>query len=308
MSQLRISLFGRFCVLNDDQLAEGFETQKVQELFCYLLLHRDRPHPREKLADLLWSNSSSAQAKKYLRHTLWQLQSMLEKTSPGGKTVLQVESDWLQINEAADFWVDAAEFERAFAQVKGRRGSEMDSAQARTIRRAVRTYHGDLLENWYQDWCIFERERFQNMYLSLLDKLMGYCEARADYDSGISYGFKILRSDPARERTHRRLMRLQYLSGDRTGALRQYQRCAVILVKELDIEPAARTKILYQQIQADDLLAPRPASQTDSSRRDYAALSLSEIRDHFLMLRDTLIVAQQQVEQDIEALSRTRDE
>jgi hypothetical protein len=63
MSQLRISSFGRFCAQCDDQLAEGFETQKVQELFCYLHLHRDRPHPREKLADMLWSSGSSAQAK-----------------------------------------------------------------------------------------------------------------------------------------------------------------------------------------------------------------------------------------------------
>jgi DNA-binding SARP family transcriptional activator len=307
MSQLRISLFGRFCVQCDDQLAEGFEIQKVQELFCYLLLHRDRPHPREKLADLLWSSSSSAQAKKYLRQTLWQLQSMLEQAGPAGKTVLLVESDWLQVNEAAELWVDATEFERAFARVKGRRGGEMDSAQARTIRRAVRSYQGDLLENWYQDWCIFERERLQNIYLSLLDKLMGYCEARADYDSGISYGFEILRNDPARERTHRRLMRLHYLSGDRTGALRQYQRCAVILAKELDIEPAARTKILYQQIQGDHPLAPRPASRAAASNSDYTTLSLSEIRDHFLLLCDTLIVAQQQVDHDIEALSRTRD-
>ena len=33
-------------------------------------------------------------------------------------------------------------------------------------------YRGDLLTGWYQDWCLIERERYQCMFVSLLDKLM----------------------------------------------------------------------------------------------------------------------------------------
>ena len=36
-------------------------------------------------------------------------------------------------------------------------------------------YRGDLLEGCYQDWCLFERERLQNAYLAMLDKLMVRC-------------------------------------------------------------------------------------------------------------------------------------
>jgi two-component SAPR family response regulator len=93
----------------------------------------------------------------------------------------------------------------------------------------VALYHGDLLEDWFQDWCLYERERLQNIYLAALDKLMDYCEASRDYDAGLAYGTRILRHDLARERTHRRLMRLYYLAGDRTSALRQYDRCVQIL-------------------------------------------------------------------------------
>jgi hypothetical protein len=80
---------------------------------------------------------------------------------------------------------------------------------------------------------------------------MDYCEAHLDYETGILYGGRILRVDPAQERTHRRLMRLHYLSGDRTAALRQYQQCECALRENLNVKPARRTVALYEQIRAD---------------------------------------------------------
>ena len=41
MATFKIYLFGRFCVRHNEQILDGFEARKVQELFCYLLLHRD---------------------------------------------------------------------------------------------------------------------------------------------------------------------------------------------------------------------------------------------------------------------------
>jgi DNA-binding SARP family transcriptional activator len=66
MSILRVSLFGKFRVQLGEQVMTSLNVRKVQELFCYLLLYRDRPHPREALASLLWGDSSTAQSRKYL--------------------------------------------------------------------------------------------------------------------------------------------------------------------------------------------------------------------------------------------------
>ncbi len=77
MSALRICLFGKFCVRRNEQVLDGFDARKVQELFCYLLLHRDHSLPRETLASLLWPDTTTAQSKKNLRQALWQLQSAL---------------------------------------------------------------------------------------------------------------------------------------------------------------------------------------------------------------------------------------
>ena len=94
------------------------------------------------------------------------------------------------------------------------------------------------------------------MNLMLLDKLVQYCEIHQKYDAGLAYGWQILRHDHAYERAHRQLMRLYALSGDRTQALHQYQRCVNALQVELGVEPSARTRQLYDQIQADTFVAP----------------------------------------------------
>jgi|GEM_PF-3693840 len=84
---------------------------------------------------------------------------------------------------------------------------------------------------------------------------MDYCEARAEYEAGIAYGTLSLRSDPARERTHRSLMRLFARSGDRTAAIRQFERCCAALHEDLDVVPEDSTLALYVQIRNGRLVA-----------------------------------------------------
>src|SRR5713101_8193178 len=112
MSTLRIYLFGKFCVRRNEQVLDGFDARKVQELFCYLLLHRNHSLPRETLASLMWPDTTTAQSKKSLRQALWQLQSALgSQAKRDDDRVLLVESDYVQLNPEADTWLDVAVLE-----------------------------------------------------------------------------------------------------------------------------------------------------------------------------------------------------
>jgi DNA-binding SARP family transcriptional activator len=251
MSGLTISLLGRLDVHGAAGPLPGFEPTKVQELFCYLLLFREKPHAREALAEVLWSNSG--QARKYLRKALWQLQTALDADSTGpGTSLLEAGPEWIQLNPSADIRLDVALLEHAFLQVRNVPGTEVDAATAVTLAEAAALYHGDLLEGCYADWCLLERERCRHMYLALLDKLMAFCEVQGRYEEGVGYGHVALRHDGARERTHRFLMRLYYLNGERTEAVRQYQRCLEALERELGVTPTARTRQLFAHICADE--------------------------------------------------------
>jgi DNA-binding SARP family transcriptional activator len=270
----------------------------VQELLSYLLVRRDRPHSRETLASLLWGDSSTEKSKKYLRQALWHLQAGLETNELPGPQVLLVEHDWVQLNLQSELWLDVAVFEQAFAATQGVPGKQLDKPGAAMLKDAAQLYAGDLLDGCYQDWCLFERERLQNMYLSMLDKLMGYCEQHQDFEAGQSYGSTILRYDRASERTYRRLMHLQYLAGDRTGALRQYERCVTALREELGVKPERRTRAVYEYIRADEPDRVRPDESIPP------ATTLPEVLGRLKRLHLVLTAVQKRVQRDIKAVEQ----
>ena len=96
--------------------------------------------------------------------------------------------------------------------------------------------------------------RLQLTYLALLDKLVAYCATQRLYARGIDYAQRILRCDIARESTYQQLMRLHYLAGDRTMALREYARCVQALQREFDLPPMQATVDLYAQIREERLV------------------------------------------------------
>jgi DNA-binding SARP family transcriptional activator len=254
MEKLRVDLFGRFNFTSESGSIIEIEGSKAVELFCFLLLFRHEPQSRDVLAEALWKDHTGNQSRSYLRRTLWHLQSSLEaQVRHINQPLLVVEQDWLQLNPNMPLWLDVDILENAYRQVKGVPGEKLDQPRAQMLHEASKLYRGHLLEGCYQPWCICERERLQHIYLVILDKLMRYCEIQHNFEAGVAYGQRILRCDPAREYTHRQMMRLFYLARDRSSALHQYQRCVSALREELSVAPTRRTQVLFEQICQDEV-------------------------------------------------------
>ncbi len=309
MSVLQIDLFGTFDVRSNGQHVAGLEMRKAQELLAFLLLQRSRTYTREYLAEMLWDQRASSQSRKYLRQTLWHVQSALAGNYPNDAPLLLVEGEVVSINHACQLRLDVAEFEAAYGQAQGVAGSELDQQRAAQLRSAVALYRGDLLLGCYEDWCLFERERLQNMYLAMLDKLIDCCQAHGQYELGLDYGATILRYDRARERTHRRMMRLYYLAGDRTSALRQYDQLARALREELDVEPSHSSVALRDQIRADSIDggAPPSAGSSASLKPRHNGVP-ADPRLHLRRLQARLMTMQRQIKQEIEAIELALDD
>jgi DNA-binding SARP family transcriptional activator len=251
---LQFRLLGKFAVYYNHTALDSFNVQKVQELLCYLLVHRDRPHHREVLAELLWNNANTPYSKKYLRKTLWQLQTALRSvpSAPSYKLLI-IDPHWIQISKDALYWLDVSTIEDQFTSVRGKPGRALEQPEFDDLQQAVKLYKGDLLEGWFQDWCVYYRVRLREMFLDIVDKLLEYCEVNNLFDLGIEFGNIILGYDRARERTHQRIMRLYYTAGYRSAALQQYKICQQALREELEVKPSERTKKLYEQIMSDNL-------------------------------------------------------
>ena len=303
MSHIHISLFGKVSIVQDGRPVSALSA-KALELLCYLVLFRDRPHGREALSDELWPGARESLSKKYLRQTLWQLRTTLKqagKADGGAESIVAAAFGWVGINREADWWLDVDEFERAYDPFRDVAGEELTDRQARTLDEASALYCGNLLESWYQDWCALERDRLQLVHLSVLEKLMGYCEANRLFAEGLAYGHRSLRHDSAREATHRRLMRLYFRAGERCNALRQYDRCVAALATQFGLGPSQETVALHEQLRAGRLEAaavPVPRWQGAAAEiRMTAVQVLPDVQHRLDDLRKGMAALQQQVDE-----------
>ncbi len=306
MMQIRVQLLGQPAIhYNGNPITEL--SAKAMEMFCYLLLYRDRPHTRGTLAYTLWTDISASRAQKYLRQTLWQLQTALDRhlkpSEDASQAPLLLDPGWIRVNPRA-VWLDIAGLEQAHAHCRETPGAALTAAQVAELEGAVLLYQGDLLATWYQDWCIYERERLQLTYLAILDKLVNASIAQQRYAKGIDYGQRILRCDPAREVTYQQLMRLHYQAGDRTTALRVYERCVRVLAHEFDIAPTARTTALHEQIRADRLAdAAAPNEVGEHTQTAPVHTYNTDLRAELAHLRDGLAAYRTELLQGLAAIT-----
>jgi DNA-binding SARP family transcriptional activator len=237
------------------------ETTKTTALLVYLAL-MPGPHDRHKLADLLWGNLPDAKAQRALRHALWNLRRFV--CDPAPVATLPITTHTVAWNPQADYWLDAQVFRQLI--------------DACALDAAVALYQGDLLDSFYvsnapafEEWLLSEREHLRSALLSALQQLVQQKMTQHDYAAGITYARRILELDEWREEAHRELMRLLVLSGQRSAALVQYEKCCRILAKELGVQPSAETQQLYEEIALDDA-ATRSISATT---RPSSSLSLA---------------------------------
>jgi DNA-binding SARP family transcriptional activator len=287
---LRIHLFGQFRIERDGRAVRERIDSKSHWLLAYLLLNRGRPFSRDALATLLWAGSGSEQSKKYLRQALWQLHSAMDsRISSGLQRLLQIDLEWVGVDPAAEIWLDVNFLERAFALNQSTKAAALTEADIAAMTEAVNLYQGDLLEDCDQEWCVYARERLRAMYLSVLDQLMQCAELHQDYGAGIGFGLRVLAHDRAQERAHRRLMRLHYLAGDRTAAIRQYEWCVRALKEELDVAPSPSTLALHEQIKAGVQPIPEAAVGT-----------LQGIRNRLRQMHEELGRLQTQIQNELQ--------
>lgn len=231
---LRIHLFGQPRFVFEGAPFRYSAPPKATSLVAYLLLHRDAPLSREKLAFTLWEDDTEEDARANLRRHLHHMQRALPAAPPDAPWVL-ADTETMQWNPDANAWLDVSEFERLARTPDGRAA-------------AIELYTGDLVESLYDEWLFTERDRLRNMYLASLGELLIECRGQRDFNRAIGYAQRILTNDPWREDTLRQLMAVRYQSGDRAGALASYEAFDRRLRDEMNVEPMPETAALKDVI------------------------------------------------------------
>jgi DNA-binding transcriptional activator of the SARP family len=301
MGILQIRLLGRVQVSHGDWLKEVKTTKVVQGLLAYLLLHRNRTHSREVLADLFWGEQHQEKACGCLNTTLWRLRRVLEPDGiPPGTYLVSNHMGEVGFNQESKYWLDVAILEEQIHHTLAWPYHSAEAGEVKKLENSMQVYRGDLLEGCYDDWALRERERIRDLYLNGLAYLMHYEKYHGSYEKGLVYGGQILKMDPLREEIHRDMIRLYIANGQRALAVRQYETCCEILRNELKIEPMEETKRLYTQIVSDAVPAASFNSKND-------LMSIQEILNKLAQAAQTAEQLQDQLYKAIGSIKARRD-
>lgn len=243
-----IKLFGSGQAFYDGKAIPGFPGQQHCLFFYYLLLNRQTPHTREQIATQFWGDSLPSAARKNLRNSLWRLSQAFQSVGGVLEDLICIDGEYLSFTHNENYQVDIDKFEAAIRFSQHSSGQELDVEQTAFLEEAIELYQGDLLEGVYEDWCTYDRERLRLAFINSLIRLVDLHVGKGNYAFGLEYGQRILALDPTREKVHRQVMMIHWLTGDRESALQQYRSCCKILQAELGLKPMQETQHLYESI------------------------------------------------------------
>jgi predicted ATPase/DNA-binding SARP family transcriptional activator len=256
MASLSISLLGTFQVALNGWPITDLRTDKARALLAYLAVEAKRPHRRDALAGLLWADRPHTRARQSLRQALSHLRRALgdhKRSFP----FLLIERETIQFNPDGDYRLDVAAFTILSEMSRTHRHHSLERClpclQRMEAMAGLDT--GRFLEGFclsdsqaFEEWATLQREYLQRQIVEALAYLVEYYRRRGDMGRAILAAHRQVQLEPWREETHRQLMWLLALGGQRSAALAQYGVCQRLLAAELAVQPTKETTALYEEI------------------------------------------------------------
>ncbi|MFD4422235.1 BTAD domain-containing putative transcriptional regulator [Agromyces sp. NPDC058484] len=216
-----LRLFGSWGLARDAEPVDvGLRQQRLIAALALL-----GPRSRRHLASLLWPESSEVHAAGNLRTCLFEVSHQLP-------ALIRRNAGSVAMSEGVSVDVDALR-----RLVRGL----ASNGDASTRADLVDALSGaDLLPDWYEDWVVFEQERWTQERLSALDVFAEHSIARGDPDPAIRAAMAAIAIEPLRESAHLRLVEGHLLAGNHVAAAIAYRRLRDDLERELGVEPSSR--------------------------------------------------------------------
>jgi DNA-binding SARP family transcriptional activator len=211
----------------------------AQRLLAFLGL-QDRPLQRVYVAGMLWTEATDTRAAASLRSSLWRLHRPGHRLVEGTATHLRL---------APEVEVD---LHRAAAVARRVLDGTAETAE---LARAETALAAELLPDWYDDWLVFERERFRQLGLHALEELARRFLAAGRPARALGAALAAVRGEPLRESAHRTLIRVHLAEGNVGEALRQYELFSRLLREQLGLAPSP----LLDELVAPLVPSPRGA-------------------------------------------------
>jgi LuxR family transcriptional regulator, maltose regulon positive regulatory protein len=250
--QLRVQTLGVFKLWHgiEEVPARAWRRKKARQLFQLLITYRGTLLHRDQISALLWPDLDVDGAIRDFKIAFSAMCNVLEphrKRNAPSSFVLRDGSRY-GLHLDADCWLDIVAFETAVSAGDRLLLKSPDDAQS-AYQEAFDLYQGDFLQTYpYEAWCSEERDRIQTRFLRSAERLAYLVADKGAWEQVIPLCNAILEIDDCWEAAYQLLIKAYEQLGNRTQAIRTYQRCKAALYAGLNVEPTAVTQQLYQSL------------------------------------------------------------
>jgi two-component SAPR family response regulator len=235
-----IQSFGKAQVHISNRLisSSDWQTQTSRDMFFLFLAHPEGL-TKEQVGLYFWPDATPDELKLRFKNTLYRL-----RRAVGRQTIL-LQDDYYQFNWSLDYEYDVESFTSAFERAQKAKEAR---DKINYLKAAVENYKGEYLSEIEEIWAITDRQRYDQMHLDSLMRLANLYVERKSYKTALRYCYQALSEDACLEDAHRLAMRIHAATGNRAAIVRQYERCRVALVKEINAPPSRQTRELYETL------------------------------------------------------------
>jgi DNA-binding SARP family transcriptional activator len=206
---------------------------KALALLTYLVLEPG-PHTREKLAGLLWGESTDDEARASLRQALKHLRGQLGEA-------LRCDRSLIELTGIVECPVK--DFRKQVVQ-EPRLATELDIPSflaGFSVRHAPQ----------FDEWLTEVRRGLLRQYQDALGRMAREAMGQWRWRDAVDLANRWLSTDPLSDEAVRLGIEARYLSGDRGGALARYQEYRATLMRETGCEPSRSLLNLVRRVESD---------------------------------------------------------
>ncbi|HZK33918.1 MAG TPA: BTAD domain-containing putative transcriptional regulator, partial [Bacillota bacterium] len=202
---IRVYTLGRFMVYGNDNIINNIQpkSQKLWDLFKYLLTHKGRNIPAEVILENLYPNADYEDPKNVVQNLIYRLRKLLRKALPfmDGSICIQYENGCYRL-ETSYLYIDVEDFTSLVK--KGDVARAVNGGEAiGYYKRAVELYNGEYLpELLYMDWVVPIRNHYRRLYIQCCINLFNLLEKRNMNNDILRISEKVLLIEPFEECLH----------------------------------------------------------------------------------------------------------
>ncbi|AZS16189.1 response regulator [Paenibacillus lutimineralis] len=206
-----------------------WRTSKAQELFLYLLQHREQLVRKSVLIDLLWQDHDSEKIYSQLYTTVYHIRKALEPYKDRFQIANTTEGYVLHLNQIV---LDINEWDRRIGTLPPLTADSIDLYQELT-----KLYTGDYLQEYDYWWAESERQRYKSQWLKLSYDMGDWHYRNGALEQAAASYLNIIFHDSLEERAYYQLMVI-YSEQQPAMVHRQYQLLESVLEEELGEAPS----------------------------------------------------------------------